>query len=44
MAAALPNLSTAELETLLAALVPRPGAPGSLAASVIGATPPALKT
>jgi phosphatidylserine/phosphatidylglycerophosphate/cardiolipin synthase-like enzyme len=33
MTAALPNLSTAELETLLAALVPRPGAPGSLAAS-----------
>ncbi len=33
MAATLPNLSTAELETLLAALVPRPGAPGSPVAS-----------
>jgi phosphatidylserine/phosphatidylglycerophosphate/cardiolipin synthase-like enzyme len=33
MAAALPNLSTAELETLLAALVPSPGAPGSPVAS-----------
>jgi len=38
MATALPNLSTAELETLLAALVPSPGAPGSPVAS-LGDTP-----
>ena len=40
MAAAFPHLSTAELETLLAALDPQRGAPGSLADSL--ANPPAF--